>query len=79
MKALNPKILLIASLFVGSAFAQTTPPVAPDLPKMEQALKEAGDLQSTQPGAVAEKLTPVLTDLRQLRQKGTLTLQTIKI
>lgn len=40
---------------------------------MAQTLREATDLQSAQPQAVAQKLDPLLAELRQLRESGTLT------
>jgi len=70
---------MVAILFLGICRAQEAPPAASDPAKMEQTLKEAGDLQSTQPQGVAEKLTPLLTELRQLRQKSALTAATSRI
>jgi hypothetical protein len=72
------RLLLICSLLItilaAPALSVQAPASAPqDIAKMEQALKEAADLQSSRPDAVAEKLAPLFADLRPLRQSGTLT------
>jgi hypothetical protein len=73
-------ILLLASILcLETGFAQEAAPPIFDLAKMEQVFKEAGELQSTQPQAVAEKLNPLFTELRQMRQKGTLKADGIRI
>jgi hypothetical protein len=64
--------ILIAILAPSALSAQVPAPAAQDIGKMEQVLKEAGELQSSQPQAVAEKLAPLLAELRPLRQSGTL-------
>jgi len=58
-----------------------TPGIAPaqDLPKMEQLLKEAAELQAARPQGVAEKLAPMLAELRELRQGGKLTPEASKL
>lgn len=70
---------LIALLCAGVLYAQAPAPGAAqaaetqDLARMEQALKEAHELQATQPQAVPEKLAPLLAELRQLQQNGSVT------
>lgn len=64
--------VLFFTLALSSIFAQTPSPTPYDAATMEQVLKEAGELQSTAPQSVAEKLAPLLTELRQSRQGGTL-------
>jgi len=70
---------LIVLLCAGVPRAQAPAPGAAqvpetqDLARMEQALKEANELQATQPQAVPEKLAPLLAELRQLQQKGSMT------
>jgi hypothetical protein len=61
-----------------SALASPDAP-SQDLAKWEQVLKEAGELQAAQPQAVAEKLAPLLTELRQLREGGALTPEASRI
>ncbi len=66
-------VLLILAAPLAGLLPQTGAPPILDIGRMEQTLKEAGDLQSAQPQAVAEKLAPLLAVLRPLRQNGTLT------
>ena len=64
--------VLFFTLALSSIFAQAPSQTTYDAATMEQVLKEAGELQSTAPQSVAEKLAPLLTELRQSRQSGTL-------
>jgi hypothetical protein len=64
--------ILITILVPSALSAQAPDAAAQDIGKMEQVLKEAGELQSSRPQAVAEKLAPLLAELRQLRQNGAL-------
>jgi hypothetical protein len=79
VKRTSIAFVLTVFFYVVSGLAQETAPLAGDPAKMEQVLKEAGDLQSAQPQAVAEKLNPLFSELRQLRQKGALIAETAKI
>jgi hypothetical protein len=73
-------ILVLASILcLETGLAQEAAPPVFDLARMEQILKEAGELQSAQPQAVAEKLNPLLSELRQLRQKSALKADTLKM
>jgi hypothetical protein len=64
--------VLFFALTLSSIFAQAPSQTAYDATTMDLALKEAGELQSVAPQSVAEKLAPLLTELRQSRQSGTL-------
>jgi hypothetical protein len=64
--------VLFFTLALSSIFAQTSSQTTYDAASMDQALKEAGELQSTEPQSVAEKLAPLMMELRQSRQNGTL-------
>jgi hypothetical protein len=79
VKHISYILILTSILCLETGFAQEAAPPVFDPAKMEQAFKEAGELQSTQPQAVAEKLNPMLVELRQLRQKGTLKADAIKM
>lgn len=65
--ALISSILIIAGIWTGIPCLAAQEPA-----KWDQVLKEAGELQVSQPQAVAEKLAPLLADLRAARQKGAL-------
>jgi hypothetical protein len=65
-------------LGAGILHTQTAPFPSPaqeaqEVSRLEQAVKEAAEMQSTQPGVVAEKLAPVLGEMRQRQQKGNMT------
>ena len=79
MRSLLIGSILTAVLAAASLCAQVPAPATQDLDRMGQILKEAADLQSTQPQAVADKLGPLLAELRQLRQSGTLSPEASKI
>lgn len=79
MKHISIILALAVILCVPPGIAQEAAPAVFDFAKMEQVLKEAMELQSTQPQAVVEKLNPLMVELRQLRQKGTLKADTSKI
>ena len=79
MKHISYSLVLASILCLEIGLAQEAAPPVFDLAKMEQVLKEAGELQSTQPQAVAEKLTPMFVELRQMRQKGTIKADAIKL
>ena len=70
---------LFFSLGLLSLPAQVPSDAASDVGRMESVLKEAGELQATEPQSVAEKLAPLLTELRQLREGGTLKPDTSRI
>jgi hypothetical protein len=78
MKHIAYSFVLASLLCLETGLAQEAAPPVFDLAKMEQVLKEAGELQSAQPQAVAEKLNPLLAELRQLRQKSALKAETSK-
>jgi hypothetical protein len=78
VKRISITCVLTAILCATTGFAQEAAPPVFDLAKMEQVLKDAGELQSAQPEAVAEKLNPLLAELRRLRQKGALQAETSK-
>ncbi|MBN1567435.1 MAG: PEGA domain-containing protein [Acidobacteria bacterium] len=59
-------------LVLSQSIAQIPSQTAFDAAAADLILKEAGELQSTQPQSVGEKLAPLLTELRQARQGGTL-------
>jgi hypothetical protein len=71
MKILIGKILFF-SLALSQLHAQATSDAANDVENMKLVLKEAGELQSTEPVSAAEKLAPLLATLRQLRESGAL-------
>ena len=64
--------VLFFTLALPSIFAQAPSQTTYDAATMELILKEAGDLQSTEPQSVDEKLAPLLSELRQARESGTL-------
>lgn len=64
--------ILFIALALSSISAQAPSQTAYDAAAMDLVLKEAGELQSTAPQSVTEKLAPLLTELRQSRQSGTL-------
>jgi hypothetical protein len=72
-------VAVVMSLYAVKGFSQEAAPLVFDLAKMEQILKEAGDLQSDQPQVVAEKLNPLFAELRQMRLKGALKKETSKV
>jgi hypothetical protein len=78
VKHISIALALVSILCLEMGLAQEAAPPVFDLANAEQVLKEAGDLQSSQPEAVAEKLNPLLAELRQLRQKGALKAETSK-
>lgn len=71
--------ILFLSLAVPSILAQVSSESAFDAARIEQVLKEAGELQSTEPQSVAERLAPVLNQLRQIRDSGRLQQDTSRI
>ena len=64
--------VLFFAITLAPIFAQTPSQTAFDAAAADLILKEAGELQSTKPQSVGEKLAPLLTELRQSRQNGTL-------
>lgn len=71
--------ILILTLTLSLLCAQESPQAPVKAADMESVLKEAVELQSKEPQAVAEKLAPMLAELRQLRQNGTLGADTARI
>lgn len=71
--------VLLFTLALSSVIAQDTSPKIYDAATMDLVLKEAGELQSTAPQSVSEKLAPILAELRQSRQSGTLGEETSRI
>lgn len=78
---LRPIYSILAIIFASRLGqpAQQAAPVAQDPARMEQILKEAAELQSARPQAVAERLAPLLTELRPRRSDGTLGLEGARI
>jgi tetratricopeptide (TPR) repeat protein len=73
------RAIWITIFWMAGLLLQAAPQEVLDPAKMEQLLKEAADLQSSQPQAVAEKLAPLLSALRQQRQDGKLAADTARI
>ncbi len=71
--------ILFLALALSSIFAQTPSQTTYDAAAMESVLKEAGELQSSKPQSVAEKLAPLLTELRQARQTGTIGSDAVRV
>jgi hypothetical protein len=69
--------LLICLCLTAPLLAQTTE--GPDVAKMEEELKAAADSELTLLPDVAGKLAPMLAELGQMRQKGSLTAPAVKI